>query len=67
VHLQKAEWVKMTNTPSLSTSIPAEAQKIEQEMDMLGEPASTAHSALTCDENNLNAVEKTPFSDLNNV
>lgn len=57
----------MTNALSFSTNIPSEALKIEQEMDMLGEPVSTAHSTLMCDENDLNAVEKTPFSVLNNV
>lgn len=57
----------MTNAQSFSTNMPSEALKIEQEMDMLGEPASTAHSTLMYDENDLNAVEKTPFSVLNNV
>lgn len=46
VLLQKAGPVKVTNTPSLCTHTSAEAQKTQQTVDMLGEPASKVHLAL---------------------
>lgn len=44
--LQKAGPVKVTNTPSLCTHTSAEAQKTQQTVDMLGEPASKVYLAL---------------------
>lgn len=46
VLLQKAGPVKVTNAPSLCTHTSAEAQKTQQTVDMLGEPASKVYLAL---------------------
>lgn len=46
VLLQKAGPVKVTNAPSLCTHTSAEAQKTQQTVDVLGEPASKVYLAL---------------------